>query len=98
MMNIPEPVIFEWDKGNASKNLHKHEVADSECEETFTDEHKRLYKDVFHSQREDRYILIGKTNAGRLLNVVFTKRKDMIRVISARDLNKKERRFYEEET
>ena len=73
-------------------------MSDSECEEVFSDERKRLYKDVFHSQQEERFILIGKTNMGRLLYVVFTKRDNQIRVISVRDLNKKEKEFYEEET
>lgn len=86
---------FEWDKGNQNKNFFKHHVTDEECEEIFFDDKKRILKDIIHSSREDRYVLIGKTKKNRILFIVFTIRKDKIRVISARDLNKKERKLYE---
>jgi len=82
---------FEWDEGNKDKNLRKHEVTDEECEEIFFDAEKTLLKDVLHSKKEARYIVLGKTKKGRLLFVIFTIRKDKARIISARDLNKKER-------
>ena len=91
----PGAVEFEWDRGNAGKNK-KHDVDDSECEEIFFDEHKVMLRDVLHSGREERFVLIGKTKSDRLLFVVFTRRGKKIRVISARDINKKERRLYEE--
>ncbi len=91
-----EPVEFEWDKGNAGKNL-KHGVSDYECEEAFFDEAKHVLKDVLHSGNEERDILLGKTKKSRLLYVVYTKRGKKIRVISARPINRKERHFYEKE-
>jgi len=89
---------FDWDRGNRGKSLKKHGITDEECEEIFFDERKKVLKDVLHSGRENRYILIGKTKKERLLFLVFTIRKNKIRVISARDLNKKERKLYEEKT
>lgn len=86
---------FDWDKGNKDKNVKKHLVSNEECEEVFYDSDKKILKDVFHSGKEERYILLGKTKAERILYLVFTLRKDKVRVISARDLNKKERKLYE---
>lgn len=82
-------VEFEWDKGNIGKNK-KHHVNDQEAEEIFFDENKVLLKDVLHSKTEERFIILGKTKVDRVLYAVFTKRKKKIRIISARDLNKKE--------
>ncbi len=87
---------FEWDEGNHNKNFLGHEVTDQECEEIFFGPHKFLLKDVVHSDRESRYILMGETKQGRRLFVVFTTRKFNVRIISARDLNKRERQLYEE--
>ena len=77
------------------KNLVKHNVSITECEEVFGDTHKKILEDVQHSKGESRFILLGMTNAHRLLFVVFTLRGDKIRIISARDLNKKEVPLYE---
>ena len=85
---------FEWDQGNKNKNLVRHRVTDEECEEVFFDPQKKATKDVTHSQSEPRYILLGKTRKERILFIVFTTRKDKIRIISARDINKKERVLY----
>ena len=93
-----EPLRFEWDKSNQDKNFLRHRVTDEECEEVFFDSKKRILKDILHSVYEDRFILIGQTKKQRILFVVFTLRKDKIRVISARDLNKKERRLYEKKS
>lgn len=87
---------FEWDKGNQNKNFLKHQITDEECEEIFFDDKKRILKDIIHSSSEDRYILIGKTKKKRILFLVFTFRGNKIRIISARDLNKKERILYEQ--
>ncbi|MDP3957764.1 MAG: BrnT family toxin [bacterium] len=92
------PWEFEWDAGNREKNSRKHKVSDAECEEIFFDSRKRILRDLLHSGKEERYILIGKTKRQRLLFVVFTLRRKKIRVISARALNKKERKLYEEKT
>jgi uncharacterized DUF497 family protein len=86
---------FIWDKGNKDKNWIKHKVTNEECEEVFFDQDKKILKDVKHSQKEVRYILLGKTKKGRLLFVVFTIREVKIRVISACDLNRKEVALYE---
>lgn len=88
---------FEWDKGNQYKSLAKHEVGKEECEEAFFDHNKETQKDILHSVNEERYVLIGMTKQKRLLYIVFTIRKDKIRVISARDINKKELKLYEKE-
>lgn len=85
---------FEWDKGNTGKNK-KHHVSDSECEEVFFDEKKAVLSDTLHSGGEERFILLGKTKADRLLYVVFTTRGKSVRVISARDVNRKEVHLYE---
>ena len=86
---------FEWDKGNQDKNFLKHQVTKEECEETFFDPHKRLLRKL-ELEIEERYLLIGMTRSQRLLFVVFTLRRGKARVISARDLNKRERALYEE--
>jgi hypothetical protein len=89
-----EPKGFDWDEGNVEKNWEKHNVAYLECEEVFFNEPLIVQQDKAHSLTEERYYALGKTNAGRLLFVVFAMRGDKIRVISARDMNKKERRYY----
>src|ERR1017187_9443422 len=81
---------FEWDGGNRKKSLLKHDVSNEECEEAFFDNNKEIQKDVLHSTTEERYVLLGQTKKKRLLYIIFTVRKDKIRVISPRDINKKE--------
>ena len=96
-MNVwEEPLQFQWDAGNHDKNWIKHRVANAECEETFFDPHKRLLHPTLHGERETRNVLIGYKAGKRLLFVVFTIRGHTVRVISARDVHKKERRLYEE--
>ena len=90
-------VGFEWNKGNVGKNK-KHNVADKECEESFFDKRKVIFKDVLHSSGEERFILLGKTRKKRLLYIVYTVRDAKIRIISARDINKKEVVLYEKNT
>lgn len=98
MLLLREPIAFEWDRGNQNKNLAKHHVTDEECEEVFFDQGKQILRDVLHSGLEDRFILLGETKRERLLFIVFTVRLEKIRMISARDVNKKERILYEEKT
>lgn len=88
---------FEWDKGNIDKNRFRHNVDTSECEEVFFNKPQIIAYDEAHSQREERYSILGKTTKGRKLNIIFTLRNNKIRAISARDQNKKERKLYEEE-
>ena len=83
-----QPKEFEWDKGNIGKN-EKHKVKDQECEEVFFDADKKIFKDRLHSKDVERFRIIGKTKKGRLLFVVFTIRNSKIRIISARDINKR---------
>ena len=84
---------FEWDFGNLD-HIYKHFVTDKECEDTFSNKPLIITKDETHSKIEKRYRAYGKTFENRLLNIVFTIRKNKLRVISARDQNKKERNEY----
>ena len=84
---------FEWDDGNSGKNLDKHDVSDEECEEIFFDNPLVVGEDITHSQGEQRGYALGQTS-GRLLFVVFTVRRQLVRVISARDMTPAERRRY----
>ncbi len=96
-MRILEGTLtFEWDKGNKDKNFLKHRVTNQEAEEIFFDPSKKILKNDCY-EAEERYLLIGMTKKERLLFIVFTLRGEKIRVISARDLNKKERFLYEEQ-
>ena len=87
---------FEWDEGNIKKNWERHRVSHIECEEIFFNRPIIVKKDEPHSTSEDRYFVLGKTDADRLLFIVFTLRGNKIRIISARDMNRKERKIYEE--
>jgi len=87
---------FLWDRGNIHKNLIKHNVENWECEQMFFNRPLLVLDDLKHSASEKRWAAFGKTDTERFLVVVFTKRKDLIRVISARDMNKRERKFYNE--
>ncbi|OGM20796.1 hypothetical protein A2714_05140 [Candidatus Woesebacteria bacterium RIFCSPHIGHO2_01_FULL_38_9] len=95
MKTVKNAFEFEWDKWNIDKNKLKHNVNNKEAEEAFYDNKKVIYKDEFHSEKESRNILIGKTREGRLLYIAFTERNGKVRVISVRDINKKEVKFYE---
>lgn len=87
---------FEWDEGNSDKNWIKHKVSRSECEQVFFNVPLVVGDDPTHSQVENRYFALGQTGTGRRLFVVFAVRDDRIRVISARDMNRRERRVYDE--
>lgn len=88
---------FDRDKGNAEKNWIRHKVTKYESEQVFFNEPLVVADDEKHSQIEKRWYALGKTDAGRLLFLVFTIHNDLIRVISARDMNKKEREVYYEQ-
>ena len=85
---------FEWDDGNSGKNWEKHRVSDGECEQVFFGRPLLALPDSRHSESEERILLLGKTDSGRRLFVVCTVRGDLIRVISARDMTKRERKAY----
>lgn len=95
MRTVKDALEFEWDEGNIGKNK-KHKVEDREAEEVFLDQRKKTFKDKLHSGGEERFRVVGKTKKDRLLFVAFTKRKNKIRIISARDINKREVYLYEE--
>lgn len=94
---MKQPTEFDWDKANIDKNRLKHKVELKECEEVFSNEPIKTFDDKKHSKIEMRYVAYGVTNKNRKLTVVFTVRRGKIRVISARDQNRKERRVYEQE-
>lgn len=87
---------FEWDEGNSEKNWIRHQVARSECEQVFFNEPLIVAEDEKHSLKEKRWFVLGKTDTERLLFIVLTIRNKLIRVISARDMNKKEKEVYYE--
>jgi len=86
---------FDWNEANIS-HVARHKVTSEEAEDIFFDKNNVIDEDVAHSLSEKRFIIIGKTQTGRLLYQVFTKRKNKIRIISSRDINKKEVKLYEE--
>lgn len=86
---------FEWDDGNRTKNWIAHQVSPAECEEVFFNLPLLLANDEQHSQEEKRFYVLGHTNAGRTLFISFTIRGNKIRVISARDISRKERQIYD---
>jgi uncharacterized protein len=90
---------FEWDAGNERKSLERHDVSQAEAEQIFSDAHLLVIRDDRHSLVEIRWHALGRTDAGRILHVTFTLRHSgtKIRVISARDMHRKERQKYEEE-
>ena len=87
---------FQWDKGNSLKSWLKHRVTEGETEQAFFNEPLLLVVDEKHSQYESRFRAMGYTDKNRFLYIVFMVRDNLIRVISARDMNKKERIIYEE--
>jgi len=87
---------FQWDDGNTDKNWIKHRVSWTECEELFFNDPLLVALDVEHSGIEPRFYALGQTDGGRLLFVVFTIRGELLRVISARDMSKYEKKECED--
>jgi uncharacterized DUF497 family protein len=87
---------FDWDAGNERKSADKHDVGHAEAESIFFNDPLVVAHDAKHSGTEQRFNALGKTAQHRLLHVTFTLRRNgtLIRVISARDINQKERRLY----
>ena len=87
---------FEWNREKAIANLSKHGVSFEEAKTVFEDP---LYVDFYdpdHSDEEERYLIIGESNRGRLLIVSYTERGELIRIIGARELTRREREAYSE--
>jgi uncharacterized DUF497 family protein len=86
---------FEWDEANADKNWIQHQVTPGECEEAFFNDPLLVVPDETHSKREPRFYALGQTDAGRRLFMAFTIREQLVRVISARDMSRRERKEYQ---
>ena len=85
---------FDWDKGNIDKNRLNHKVSPSECEQIFFNHPIVIQDDIIDSKTEKRFYALGQTDMKRFLFIAFTVRNNLIRVISARDMSRKERRVY----
>lgn len=86
---------FDWDRVNIDKNWLNHEVSPAECEQLFFNRPLVIQDDIAHSETERRFFALGKTDSNRTLFLVFTVRNNLIRVISARDMSRKERKVYD---
>lgn len=89
-------MLFEWHPAKAERNLEKHGVSFEEAATVFGDDFAEFQPDLRHSVKEARFLCFGTSAEGRLLVVAFTERGDDIRIISAREMEPKERRSYEQ--
>lgn len=87
---------FDWDDGNRGKSADRHAVTAGEAEQPFFRQPFLVVYDAAHSQTEERFYALGQSASGRRLFLVFTFRGERIRVISARDMNRRERGIYEQ--
>ena len=94
---FPDLTGFQWDAGNSEKNWLVHEVSQAETEQAFYNRPVTLLVGQARSEVEPRQFLLGRTNTGRLLSIVFTIRGTLVRPIMARDMSRKERRLYAEQ-
>lgn len=94
MADLSSATGFDWDDGNREKNWVRHQVTANEAEEVFFNLPLLLQDDPAHSAAEVRFFVLGQTNTGRHLFISFTLRGDKVRVISARDMSRKERATY----
>jgi uncharacterized protein len=99
MLNWSLIVGFDWDDGNRQKSMDKHAVTTREAEEVFFNQPLLITEDLKHSKMEIRLQALGQSHLGRRLHIAFSLREDRtkIRVISAREMNRKERALYEQE-
>ncbi len=98
MIDLDQITGFDWDDGNSRKSADKHDVSQAEAENIFFNDPLIVVEDARHSERERRFNALGKTSQNRLLHITFTLRQNgiMIRVISARDMHRRERKAYEQ--
>jgi uncharacterized DUF497 family protein len=87
---------FEWNPDKARSNLIKHGVSFNEASAVFNDPLSVTFPDPDHSHGEERYVIIGLSNADRILVDPHTDRADLVRIISAREATRNERRFYQD--
>lgn len=91
---FPDIEGFDWDDGNSDKNWARHEVSQAEAEQVFLNRPLIVAADSVHSREEARLFALGRTDGGRFLMVVFTLRRPLLRVISARPMSRRERKVY----
>lgn len=91
---MPDFEGFDWSDGNAQKNWALHDVSPSESEQAFFNRPLLVADDERHSAHEKRWYVLGQTDEGRELFIAFTKRRNLVRVISSRDMSRKERKAY----
>ncbi len=98
MMDLDQIAGFDWDDGNIRKSADKHDVSQAEAESIFFNDPLIVIGDAKHSETEQRFNALGKTAQNRLLHITFTLRQNgtMVRVISARDMHRKERKAHEQ--
>lgn len=94
-INLPEPLSFQWDEGNKTK-IYKRNITINDCEQAFNSDKIFIQRDHLHSETEDRYVLINQPKYYRHLFIVFTIRNNLVRIISARYMHRKEIKSYEE--
>jgi uncharacterized DUF497 family protein len=87
---------FEWDPAKAASNVGRHGISFEEASSAFGDPLAHSISDPLHSRDEERFVLMGQTNVGRLAVVVYTDRDETVRIISARLATPSERRRYEQ--
>jgi uncharacterized DUF497 family protein len=97
MIAFERVVGFEWDAGNSRKSAEKHAVSRAEAEQVFFNEPLVVSIDVAHSRLESRFHPLGRTDEGRCLHITFTLRAHgtLVRIISARDMHRKERSIHD---
>jgi uncharacterized DUF497 family protein len=98
MIDLDQIAGFDWDDGNSRKSADKHDVSQAEAESVFFNDPLIVIGDARRSETELRFHALGKTAQNRLLHITFTLPQNgtMIRVISARDMQRKERKVYEQ--
>ena len=98
MIDLNKISSFQWDAGNDRKSVEKHGVSMAEAEQVFFNTPLLMLEDAAHSSAEIRIHALGKTDEGRALHLTFTLRnaETLIRVISARNMHRKERAIYDQ--
>ena len=98
MIDLEQIAGFDWDDGNSRKSADKHDVSQAEAESIFFNDPLIVVADLKHSETERRFHALGGTARNRLLHITFTLRQNgtVVRVISARDMHRKERKIYEQ--